>query len=144
MSDEQEGKVGRAVMGFAWIVFAIKFILFFSVVALVVLYFMKKPLWLAPVIALGLYLFYRVVIVGLIWGLLGKVASAQVKESPKVDFDASKQIAVVRASICNGERVAGFKDRETGHFTEVMLIRSDADLRSFMKTYGIEEVKTEY
>ena len=144
MSDEQEGKVGRAVMGFAWIVFAIKFILFFSVVALVVLYFMKKPLWLAPVIALGLYLFYRVVIVGLIWGLLGKVASAQVKESPKVDFDAAKQIAVVRASICNGERVAGFKDRETGHFTEVMLIRSDADLRSFMKTYGIEEVKTEY
>ena len=143
MSDEHEGKVGRAVMGFAWIVFAIKFILFFSVVALVVLYFLKKPLWLAPIIALGLYLFYRVVILGLIMGLLDKVASSQVKKSVG-DFDATKQVAVVRASICNGERVAGFKDRETGHFTEVMLIRSDADLQAFMKKYGVEEIKTEY
>ena len=144
MSDEHDGKVGRAVMGFAWIVFAIKFILFFSVVALVVLYFLKKPLWLAPIIALGLYLFYRVVILGLIFGLLNKVASSQVKKEKAYDFDAAKQIAVVRASICNGERVAGFKDRETGHFTEVMLIRSDADLEKFKKMYGVDEVKTEY
>ena len=144
MSDEHDGKVGRAVMGFAWIVFAIKFILFFSVVALVVLYFLKKPLWLAPIIALGLYLFYRVVILGLIFGLLNKVASSQVKKEKVCDFDAAKQVAVVRASICNGERVAGFKDRETGHFTEVMLIRSDADLEKFKKMYGVDEVKTEY
>ena len=144
MSDEHDGKVGRAVMGFAWIVFAIKFILFFSVVALVVLYFLKKPLWLAPIIALGLYLFYRVVILGLIFGLLNKVASSQVKKEKACDFDAAKQVAVVRASICNGERVAGFKDRETGHFTEVMLIRSDADLEKFKKMYGVDEVKTEY
>ena len=144
MSNEQEGKVGRAVMGFAWIVFAIKFILFFSVVALVVLYFLKKPLWLAPIIAVMLYLFYRIVILGLIFGLLDKVASSQVKEKKVCDFDASKQVAVVRASICNGEKVAGFKDLETGHFTEVMLIKSDADLQTFMKTYGVKEVKTEY
>ena len=144
MSDEHEGKVGRAVMGFAWIVFAIKFILFFSVVALVVLYFLKKPLWIAPIIAFGLYLFYRVVILGLIMGLLDKVAPSQVKKKEAGDFDATKQVAVVRASICNGERVAGFKDRETGHFTEVMLIRSDADLQAFMKKYGVEEIKTEY
>ncbi|MCR5268007.1 MAG: aspartate dehydrogenase [Lachnospiraceae bacterium] len=50
----------------------------------------------------------------------------------------------MQASICTGEKVAGFKDKDGGHFTEVMLIRTDADLERFKKLYGITEVKTEY
>jgi hypothetical protein len=59
-------------------------------------------------------------------------------------FDPVKQIAVIRSSVCTGEKVAGFKDREGGHFTEVMLIRSKQDEAQFRELYGLEAVKTEY
>ncbi|MBP5281952.1 MAG: aspartate dehydrogenase [Lachnospiraceae bacterium] len=59
-------------------------------------------------------------------------------------FDPEKQLAVIRCSICTGEQVAGFKSKEDGHFTEVMLIRESADLEKFKKIYGITEVKKEY
>jgi hypothetical protein len=63
---------------------------------------------------------------------------------PEIRFDPDKQYAVIRSSICTGEKVAGFKNKEDGHFTEVMLIRSYEDKLNFMETYGIEEIKTEY
>ena len=44
----------------------------------------------------------------------------------------------IRCSICTGEQVAGFRNRETGHFEEVMLLRSPEDLDRFRKKYGIE------
>ena len=50
------------------------------------------------------------------------------------------KVPVLHASICTGETAAGFKDKRTGHFEEVMLIRSDEDLRRFMKQYGLKEV----
>ena len=59
-------------------------------------------------------------------------------------FDPAKQAAVIRSSICTGEKVAGFKDLEGGHFTEVMLIRSKQDEARFKELYGLETVKTEY
>ncbi|MCR5204675.1 MAG: aspartate dehydrogenase [Lachnospiraceae bacterium] len=63
---------------------------------------------------------------------------------PEIRFDPDKQYAVIRSSICTGEKIAGFKNKEDGHFTEVMLIRSYEDKLNFMETYGIEEFKTEY
>lgn len=45
---------------------------------------------------------------------------------------------VIRASICNGEKVAGFRNRKTGHFTEDCLIQSEQDLRRFREKYGIQ------
>ena len=51
---------------------------------------------------------------------------------------------MIKASICTGEKVAGFKSRADGHFTEVMLIASDTDLMVFKNAYGIDEIKTEY
>jgi len=51
---------------------------------------------------------------------------------------------MIRSSICTGEKVAGFKNKEDGHFTEVMLIRSYEDELYFKELYGIEEIKTEY
>ena len=59
-------------------------------------------------------------------------------------FDPEKQYAVIRSSICTGEKTAGFKDRESGQFREVMLIRTQKDLEEFKKTYGVDTVKTEY
>ena len=61
-----------------------------------------------------------------------------------VPYDPKTQYPVVRASICTGERVAGFKNKADGHFTEVMLLTSDEDERLFMETYQIETIKTEY
>lgn len=61
-----------------------------------------------------------------------------------VPFDPETQIPIIRASICTGERVAGFKDKTTGYFTEVMLIRSAEDEREFKDAYQIESLETEY
>ena len=46
---------------------------------------------------------------------------------------------VIRCSICTGEQVAGFQRIGDGGFEEVMLIRSEADLRAFREQYGITE-----
>ena len=62
----------------------------------------------------------------------------------KVPFDPQKQIAVIRSSICTGEKVAGFKNLDDGHFVDVMLIRSPEDVEVFKKMYDLESVKTEY
>ena len=61
-----------------------------------------------------------------------------------IPFDPEKQEAVIHCSICSGEKTAGFKDRETGHFVEVLLINSPEDEKKFKKIYKLEDVKTEY
>ena len=63
---------------------------------------------------------------------------------PAVHFDPKTQYAVIRSSICTGEKVAGFKNKTDGHFTEVMLIRSPADEKEFKETYGVESLRVEY
>lgn len=63
---------------------------------------------------------------------------------PAVHFDPGTQYAVIRSSICTGEKVAGFKNKTDGHFTEVMLIRSPADEKEFKETYGVDSLKVEY
>ncbi len=62
----------------------------------------------------------------------------------QIPFDPETQYAVIRSSICTGEKLAGFKDKTGGHFTEVMLIRSPEDEKEFREIYGLDEVKTEY
>lgn len=61
-------------------------------------------------------------------------------------YDKENQQPVIRASICTGEKVAGFRDIRTGKITEVMLIRTPADLERFRQLYGIgeDEIRTEY
>ena len=61
------------------------------------------------------------------------------KRTEKKTYDRSNQKPVIKASICNGEQVAGFKDIHTGKFEEVMLIRGVEDLEKFQLMYGIEE-----
>jgi hypothetical protein len=60
-------------------------------------------------------------------------------------YDRQNKKPVIKASICNGEQVAGFKDIHTGKFEETMLIRKPADLEAFKMMYGIdEEITREY
>ena len=54
-------------------------------------------------------------------------------------FDRTGKQPGIRASICTGEQVAGYRDTATGRFTEVMLIRSDRDLQQFLSEYGFRE-----
>ena len=46
-------------------------------------------------------------------------------------YDKENKKPVIKASICNGEQVAGFKDIHTGKIEEVMLIKSPTDLEHF-------------
>lgn len=66
------------------------------------------------------------------------------KPKYEIEFDPETQYAVIRSSICTGEKVAGFKNKKDGHFTEVMVIRSSEDERRFKAIYGIETVRVEY
>jgi len=59
-------------------------------------------------------------------------------------YDKETEIPVMRCSICTGERVAGFKNKNTGKFKEIMLIRDDEELKNFMEMYGVDSVKKEY
>jgi len=61
-------------------------------------------------------------------------------------FDKTGKIPMIRSSICTGEQVAGFKDAASGRFTEIMLVRTDADLNAFLSQYGINkaDVKREW
>ena len=66
------------------------------------------------------------------------------KKKNVITFDPEMQYAVIRSSICTGEKVAGFKNKVDGHFVDVMLIRTQADEDRFMEMYGLTEIKTEY
>lgn len=67
------------------------------------------------------------------------------KKTAKKSYDRAHMKPVIRASICTGEQVAGFKDMSTGKIEEVMLIKCPEDLKNFKKTYGItEEITKEY
>lgn len=60
-------------------------------------------------------------------------------------YDQENKKPVIKASICNGEQVAGFKDIHTGRIEEIMLIKKPADLEDFKKMYGIVgDIEKEY
>lgn len=67
------------------------------------------------------------------------------KKSMIRSYDRENKKPVIKASICNGEQVAGFKDIHMGKIEEVMLIKSPVDLENFKDMYGIdEEIAKEY
>lgn len=61
------------------------------------------------------------------------------KKPEKRSYDRTRKKPVIRASICTGEQVAGFKDLTTGVFEEVMLIKDQEDLVLFKSMYDIME-----
>lgn len=77
-------------------------------------------------------------------GRLFDFFSKKHKNMPEYPYDPDFEKPVIRASICTGERRAGFRNRKTGAFREVMLVRSQKDLDRFMRIYGLKEIDTEY
>jgi len=59
------------------------------------------------------------------------------RKQEKGSYDRENQRPVIRASICTGEQVAGFKDIHTGKFTEVMVIKDSKDMDEFTAKYDI-------
>lgn len=79
--------------------------------------------------------------------LLKKVDSIMFgKKKKSIEYDISIMTPVIHASICTGEQVAGFKNKETGKFEEVMLIRDGKDMDKFMEMYDltVANIKKEY
>ena len=67
------------------------------------------------------------------------------KKIEKKSYDRENMKPILHASICTGETVAGFKNRRTGKFEEVMLVKSEADKELFKKIYDItDDLPTEY
>ena len=60
------------------------------------------------------------------------------KRENNPSYDEEKLRPAIRSSICTGEKAAGFLEKETGKFREVMLIRDEGDLESFRREYGIK------
>lgn len=60
------------------------------------------------------------------------------KHKNQGSYDRENKKPIIRASICTGEQVAGFKDLHTGAFEEIMLIRNADDLDAFKERYGID------
>lgn len=64
--------------------------------------------------------------------------------SEDIPFDPDRQTVVIKCSICTGEQMAGFRNKEDSHFIEVMVIRDIGDLAKFKEIYDISEIKKEY
>ena len=59
-------------------------------------------------------------------------------------YDKDNEFPVLKCSICTGERVAGFQNKNTGKFRELMVIRNDAELEEFKKMVGRGEIRKIY
>lgn len=70
--------------------------------------------------------------------------AARRKKDPAFAYDPEKEKPVIRASICTGEKVAGFKNRTTGAFRDILLIRNEKDLQTFLDACGLDRIDTEY
>lgn len=61
------------------------------------------------------------------------------KKVEKKTYDKTTKKPVIKASICTGEQVAGFRDIATDSFEEIMLIKNRDDLAAFKAMYDIKE-----
>ena len=65
---------------------------------------------------------------------------------PPPAFPPEDYEPVIRASICTGEQVACMRERATGRLHEITLLRTEEDLSSFCRSYGLraDEIKRIY
>ena len=67
------------------------------------------------------------------------------KQQQVAAYSPERYSPVIHCSICTGEQTAGFRDKETGTFHDIMLIRNDRALQEFREIYGVSgEIKKEY
>lgn len=67
-------------------------------------------------------------------------------EVPRFPYDPAVHEPVIRSSICTGEKVAGFRDKNGGTLHEIVMIRDYSVYQKFLQTYNLkeEDVKTIY
>lgn len=65
------------------------------------------------------------------------------RKQPVQSYDPARQAPALRCSICTGEQVAGFRDKATGKFEDIALIRTPADLEDFCRAYGVDPAMLE-
>ena len=53
------------------------------------------------------------------------------KNTELISYDKALWQPVLKCSICNGEQVGGLRNRTTGEFREIMLVRNQDDLEQF-------------
>ena len=63
---------------------------------------------------------------------------------PDLKYDPETQQPAVRKSICTGEMTAGFIDKRTGRFVDLMRLDGQKGLEDFKKEIGAEDVKEIY
>ncbi len=66
------------------------------------------------------------------------------KKDDSIPYDPARQEPAVRRSICTGEMTAGFIDRETGQFHDLMRLDGPAALEDFRRRTGVESLRTIY
>ena len=72
---------------------------------------------------------------------MGLFSYKSAKKLSAPPFDPAAEEPAIRCSICTGEQVAGFRNKHTGQFREVTLIRTPKDLEGFKKDFGVEDLK---
>ncbi len=67
-------------------------------------------------------------------------------EKKSINYDPEREEPVIKASICTGEKEGGLKNKKTGEYRGMMLIRDKEDLAAFCESCGIpeEEIRTIY
>ena len=110
-----------------------------------VLWFVFHKLFIVPIIIGGVILAAFVIVFSIeMYQDNSKVPYYEKSLKDEIKFDPETQYAVIRSSICTGEKTAGFKNKNDGHFVEVMVIRTPEDEERFKKIYGLDSVRTEY
>ncbi len=63
------------------------------------------------------------------------------RKKPKVQFDPNTQEPAILKSICTGEMTAGFVDKSTGKFQDLMSVKDEDE---FKKILGVDHIKIIY
>lgn len=58
-NNQRDEKLGRLVFNISYWIYAIRFVFIDSLLALILLYFIHKPLWLSPVIGCAAFILWR-------------------------------------------------------------------------------------
>ena len=68
------------------------------------------------------------------------------KKPAVIPFDPKTQSALLRISICTGEKTLQFQNNLTGNREEIACIHSDAEYQQLLRQYGLtdEQVKKYY
>ena len=134
-------KINSINYGGKWLCFGL---LFTVVIPGIIWLIFRTFLWWIFAFGIVILLAFLIVFIIEMWQDNSKIPYYEYTLKEKIPYNSEKQYAVLRISICTGEKVAGFKNYDDAHFTEVMLIRDVEDEKRFKAIYGLDEIKKEY